>query len=152
MWYDSPPTGSLGLPVTNCRKSLCCSASKLLNTSNRNRTARLQNDKIKLHMKNDWRVPNASDVLLRGIRQKAEGLSYDSPVMCVAMVRSTALHQRLDIPRLWFTATQQLVKLRQERRENEQHMQGGVLFSHRVKMNKENKPKLNHYLLWIEIL
>lgn len=47
-WYSvhgngsSPPTGSLGLPVTNCRKSLCCSASKLLSTSNRNRTARLQ--------------------------------------------------------------------------------------------------------------
>lgn len=39
---DLPPTGSLGLPVTNCRNSLCCSASKLLNTSNRNRTARLQ--------------------------------------------------------------------------------------------------------------
>lgn len=37
----SPPTGSLGLPVTNCRKSLCCSASKLLSTSNRNRMARL---------------------------------------------------------------------------------------------------------------
>ncbi len=38
-WYSvhwngsSPPTGSLGLPVTNCRKSLCCSASKLLSTS-----------------------------------------------------------------------------------------------------------------------
>jgi len=38
----TPPTGSLGLPVTNCRKSLCCSPSKLLSTSNRNRTARLQ--------------------------------------------------------------------------------------------------------------
>lgn len=38
---DSPPTGSLGLPVTNCRKSLCCSASNPLITSNRNRTARL---------------------------------------------------------------------------------------------------------------
>lgn len=40
--HVSPPTGSLGLPVTNCKKSLCCSASKLLNTSKRNRTARLQ--------------------------------------------------------------------------------------------------------------
>lgn len=38
----SPPTGSRGLPVTNCRNSRCCSASKLLNTSNRKRTARLR--------------------------------------------------------------------------------------------------------------
>lgn len=51
LWGDSPPTGSLGLPVTNCRKSLCCSASKLLNTSNRNRTARLQKTWEDIHVK-----------------------------------------------------------------------------------------------------
>lgn len=42
--FYSPPTGSLGLPVTNWRKSRCCSASKLLNTSNRNRMARLEQE------------------------------------------------------------------------------------------------------------
>lgn len=37
-----PPTGNLGLPVTNWRNSLCCSLSKLLRISNKNFTARLQ--------------------------------------------------------------------------------------------------------------
>lgn len=37
------------------------------------------------------------------------------PVMCVPMVRATTLHQRLDIPCLRFTATQQLFKLQKSR-------------------------------------
>lgn len=60
--------------------------------------------------------------LLLGIEaaQHLKQETYGATVVCVAVVRSTALHQCLDVPRLWFTATQQLVKLQQEKRDNEQ--------------------------------
>ena len=43
-----------------------------------------------------------------------------SPVMCVAVVRPTALHQRLHIPGLGFAAAQQLVQLG-DRKGHSQH-------------------------------
>lgn len=98
---DSPPTGSLGLPVTNCRKSLCCSASKPLMTSNRNRTARLDRQ-----AKNQMSIWGLSQ---NDLRLFSSSTSW--PVVCVPVVWATTLHQRFDIPCLGFTATQQLFKL-----------------------------------------
>ena len=43
------------------------------------------------------------------------GRLESSPVMCVSVVWTAALHQRLHVPRLWLAATQQLVQLRIER-------------------------------------
>lgn len=109
----SPPTGSLGLPVTNCRKSLCCSASKLLSTSNRNLTARLWRETDKTSNHCTLTSPKHDTKCRSG---QSSGRWSNSPVMRVAVVGPTALHQGLDVPGLGLAATKQLIQLQAEGR------------------------------------
>lgn len=66
------------------------------------------------------------------------------PVVCVPVVRATALHQRFDVPRLGFTAAQQLFELQEWKWKLE--MYGCP--------KQRSKPSHTQqvYLFWVKIL